>query len=63
MKARMHTEGTMDSTPPMFNSHDIDLLDIIGQGTFGKVYKGKVRKTGEIVAVKKVYQDPKYKNR
>lgn len=36
---------------------------MVGQGTFGKVFKGRVRKTGEIVAVKKVYQDPKYKNR
>ena len=53
----------MDSTPPMLNSYDIDLLQIIGQGTFGKVYKGKIKKTGEIVAVKKVFQDPKYKNR
>lgn len=36
---------------------------MVGQGTFGKVFKGRVRKTGEIVAVKKVFQDPKYKNR
>ena len=59
----MHTEGTLDCTPPMLNSYDIDLLEIIGQGTFGKVYRGKVKKTGEVVAVKKVFQDPKYKNR
>jgi serine/threonine protein kinase len=39
------------------------LIEIVGQGTFGKVYKGRVRKTGEIVAIKKVFQDPKYKNR
>lgn len=63
MKARMNTEGTLDSTPPCFQGSDIDLIEIIGQGTFGKVYKGKVRRTGEIVAVKKVFQDPKYKNR
>ena len=63
MKARMHTEGTLDCTPPVLNSYDIDLLEIIGQGTFGKVYRGKVKKTGEVVAVKKVFQDPKYKNR
>ena len=35
----------------------------MGQGTFGKVYKSKIKKTGQIVAVKKVFQDPKYKNR
>jgi serine/threonine protein kinase len=36
---------------------------MIGEGTFGKVYRGKNRKTGESVAVKRVFQDPKYKNR
>jgi serine/threonine protein kinase len=36
---------------------------LIGQGTFGKVYKSKIKKTGQIVAVKRVFQDPKYKNR
>lgn len=36
---------------------------MVGQGTFGKVFKGRMRKTGEIVAIKKVFQDPKYKNR
>ena len=63
MKARMNTEGTTDSTPPIFSPHDIELCEIIGQGTFGKVYRGKIKKTGETVAIKKVFQDPKYKNR
>lgn len=27
------------------------------------MFKGRYKKTGEIVAVKKVFQDPKYKNR
>ena len=36
---------------------------MIGQGTFGKVFKGRMRRTGETVAIKKVFQDPKYKNR
>ncbi len=52
----------MDCTPHL-TAYDIELIEIIGQGTFGKVYKGKNRKTGELVAVKKVFQDPKYKNR
>lgn len=38
-------------------------MGLIGQGTFGKVYKGKIIKTGELVAIKRVFQDPKYKNR
>ncbi len=64
IKARMNTEGgTFDSTPSYSNSCDIELTEMVGQGTFGKVYKGRVRKTGEVVAVKKVFQDPKYKNR
>jgi hypothetical protein len=47
MKARMNTEGgTIDSTPSYSNSCDIELIEVVGQGTFGKVYKGRVRKTG-----------------
>ncbi|KAJ5071988.1 glycogen synthase kinase-3 alpha [Anaeramoeba ignava] len=36
---------------------------IIGKGTFGIVYKAKVIENNEIVAIKKVLQDPRYKNR
>ncbi len=47
MKARMNTEGgTTDSTPSYSSSCDIELIEVVGQGTFGKVYKGRVRKTG-----------------
>jgi serine/threonine protein kinase len=63
MKARMNTEGTLESTPPFSNSQDIEMIELIGQGTFGKVFKGKIKKTGQIVAIKRVFQDPKYKNR
>ena len=35
----------------------------IGSGAFGKVYKGVISTTGQEVAVKKVYQDQRYKNR
>ena len=34
---------------------------MIGKGTFGEVYRAKLE--DQIVAVKKVYQDSKYKNR
>lgn len=38
-------------------------LKIIGQGTFGVVYKAEEIATKKVVAIKKVYQDPKYSNR
>jgi glycogen synthase kinase 3 beta len=39
------------------------ILSIIGHGTFGVVYRAKEEKTGEIFAIKRVFQDKKYKNR
>ena len=35
----------------------------VGSGTFGTVHKARDKKTLEIVAIKKVYQDKNYKNR
>jgi len=36
---------------------------IIGNGSFGVVYQARVAETGEMVAIKKVFQDKRYKNR
>lgn len=36
---------------------------VIGQGTFGVVYKAKRKRDDSTVAIKKVFQDPKYSNR
>lgn len=36
---------------------------IVGSGTFGVVYQASCVETGERVAIKKVFQDKKYKNR
>ncbi len=36
---------------------------IIGNGSFGVVFKARIAETGEPVAIKKVFQDPRYKNR
>jgi serine/threonine protein kinase len=36
---------------------------IVGNGTFGVVFKATVAETGETVAIKKVFQDKRYKNR
>lgn len=41
----------------------LDMGKVIGRGTFGTVFKGKVAENGEIVAIKKVLQDPSFKNR
>lgn len=35
-------------------------IKLIGQGTFGKVYKSIVEQTGEIVAIKVVLQENKH---
>lgn len=35
----------------------------MGSGTFGVVYKGRNKMNLEVVAIKKVFQDKKYKNR
>lgn len=35
----------------------------IGNGTFGTVFQARDKKTLETVAIKKVFQDKKYKNR
>lgn len=36
---------------------------VIDKGTFGVVYKATIAETGETVAIKKVFQDRRYKNR
>merc|ERR1719353_519907 len=36
---------------------------VLGSGSFGIVYQAQVVKTGESVAIKKVFQDKRYKNR
>lgn len=36
---------------------------IVGNGSFGVVFKATIAETGETVAIKKVFQDKRYKNR
>ena len=40
-----------------------EIEGVAGKGTFGVVYFGLNRATGERIAIKKVFQDKKYKNR
>ena len=42
---------------------EFDKKDSIGSGAFGEVFLAKIIKTHERVAVKKVFQDKRYKNR
>tara|TARA_B110000285_G_C15023559_1_gene562914 strand:- start:967 stop:1143 length:177 start_codon:yes stop_codon:yes gene_type:complete len=36
---------------------------VVGNGSFGVVFQATVNENGEKVAIKKVYQDKRYKNR
>jgi serine/threonine protein kinase len=36
---------------------------VVGNGSFGVVFQATVNETQETVAIKKVYQDKRYKNR
>lgn len=47
----------------MAGSGELQVERVVGRGTFGIVYKGLLKRTGEVVAVKKVFQDQRYKNR
>ncbi|VDM45370.1 unnamed protein product [Toxocara canis] len=38
-------------------------VKVVGTGSFGVVYKAKLSSTGEFIAIKKVLQDKRYKNR
>jgi len=46
-----------------YNRWEYKAEKVVGQGMFGIVFKSIVVDTNEIVAVKTVYQDKKYKNR
>ena len=45
------------------SSHTYSLIKPTGNGAFGMVYKAKDNQNGKIVAIKKVFQDQRYKNR
>jgi hypothetical protein len=44
-------------------SDEIEMIDLVDEGTFGKVFRGRLIKNGEIIAIKRVLQDSRYKNR
>lgn len=52
---------TTQTTTNIGSKYEID--GVAGKGTFGTVYFGHARGTGMKVAIKKVLQDKRYKNR
>lgn len=52
---------TTQTTTNLGSKYEID--GVAGKGTFGTVYFGHARGTGARVAIKKVLQDKRYKNR
>lgn len=55
------------NTEPSLNNpehnYTYTATQIIGSGSFGVVYQANISETGETVAIKKVFQDKRYKNR
>lgn len=45
------------------NNYTYTATQVIGSGSFGVVYQATIAETGEVVAIKKVLQDKRYKNR
>jgi len=45
------------------NNYTYTATQVIGSGSFGVVYQAIIVETGEVVAIKKVLQDKRYKNR
>ncbi|CAG9315408.1 unnamed protein product [Blepharisma stoltei] len=56
---RMSIEERKDKTGNFTYNPD----RVIGNGSFGVVYQATIAETGETVAIKKVFQDRRYKNR
>ncbi len=46
-----------------FGEEELEIEEQIGAGTFGKVYRARLRSSGQLVALKRVQQDKKYKTR
>ena len=54
---------SLESTPSCLWSEEVELLELVGEGTFGRVYQARMRRSGQVIAIKKVVQDSRYKNR
>ena len=56
-------ENNIESTKIKQSDLEFPKNNVIGKGAFGKVRLAIVKETGEKVAIKKVFQDRRYKNR
>lgn len=63
VKHETSTRSTSQSESKQENNYTYTATQIIGSGTFGVVYQATIAETGEVVAIKKVFQDKRYKNR
>eukprot|EP01017_Pseudomicrothorax_dubius_P048169 TRINITY_DN871_c0_g1_i1.p1 TRINITY_DN871_c0_g1~~TRINITY_DN871_c0_g1_i1.p1 ORF type:complete len:410 (-),score=82.17 TRINITY_DN871_c0_g1_i1:111-1340(-) len=55
--------GDKPVDPKDYKNFTFNAVKIIGSGTFGVVYQAVVAETSEVVAIKKVFHDKRYKNR
>lgn len=61
--AKRKTQSSSSSSSSNNNSVSYAAERVIGNGSFGVVYAASIVETGEIVAIKKVLQDRRFKNR
>ncbi|CAJ1382403.1 unnamed protein product [Effrenium voratum] len=59
----MKVESTKSTDESTKKSYTYNAERVLGSGSFGVVYQAVVVETGESVAIKKVFQDKRYKNR
>ena len=60
---KSQTNETYKTDPQNENNYTYTATQIIGSGSFGVVYQANISETNETVAIKKVFQDRRYKNR
>ncbi len=59
----LHRRDQPDNSSRLSGAARYQMEDKVGSGTFGVVHKARDKKTLEVVAIKRVFQDKKYKNR
>ena len=59
----LHADTIFLKNPWKYSTGIFSLWQVIGNGSFGVVYQAKLCESGEMVAIKKVLQDKRFKNR